>query len=54
MKEWKIRFKTPFGFDEWNMYYPFEPDEETIITDIVENQGEFYEDEIRIVSIKEC
>lgn len=51
MNRWKIKFKTSEGMDYWEMLYPIEPDEETIITDIVENQGEYTNCEISVLSI---
>lgn len=52
MSKWYIRFQIPEGYDEWVMDYPFEPDEETIITDIVEHQCQYNTDKINIISVK--
>lgn len=53
MKKWRIKFKIPEGIDYWDMLCPFKPDEEAIITELVENIGEYGDSEIRILNIEQ-
>ena len=53
MKKWRIKFKIPEGIDCYDMLYPFEPDEEAIIAELIENIGEHGDSEIKILNIEQ-